>query len=70
MSDGKYIVALPDVAIEVRNDQDPYTVFTASDQTDQVDLSIFFWLSMGCLLAAFVLILFLGVYYHFYISVS
>ena len=68
MSDGSYQVQFTDVSVEVRHDQDPYTVFTAIDNLETTDLSIFFWLSMSCLLVALALIIFLGLYYHCYIS--
>ena len=57
-----------DISVEVRHDKDPFTVFTALEPSQIADLSIFFWLSMMCLLGALVLILFLGFYYQCYIS--
>ena len=56
------------VPIEVRNDADPYVIFTASDTLAEADLHIFFWLSMACLLVAFSLIVLLACYYNLYIS--
>ena len=43
-------------------------MFTGIDRKESTDLSVFFWLSMLCLLFSLVLIIILGVYYHFYIS--
>ena len=69
-SDGYYKVDFKDIPVEIRGDDDPYTVFTAVDPAETADLSIFFWLSMGCLCVALLLIFYLGCYYHFYISVD
>ena len=57
------------MSVEVRHDRDPYTVFTSIDYTlENTDLSIFFWMSMMCLVVAVLLIVWLGLYYHCYIS--
>ena len=69
-SDGMYRVSFTNIPVEIRHDSDPFTVFTAVDSMETTDLSIFFWLSMACLLVALVLIMYLGIYYHCYISVE
>ena len=56
------------VPIEVRNEADPYVVFTGIETLAEADMHIFFWLSMVCLLAAFILIFLLACYYNLYIS--
>ena len=56
------------VALEVRSAEDPYVVFTQFNRQDSTDLSIFFWLSILCLLAAILSILMLGCYYKLYIE--
>ena len=66
----EYKVDFTDVTVEVRHDKDPYTIYTAIASNDSFDLSLFFWLSMGCLLFALVLIIWLGIYYSYYISVE
>ena len=67
--DGSFLVMFKGIPVEVRHYKDPYTVFTVMDKNaETADLSIFFWLSMVCLLTSMVLIFYLGVYYHFYIS--
>ena len=67
---GKYhkVFGFEDVAVEIRNTIDPYTVFSALEGADVADLSIFFWLSMVCLLAAFFMILTLAFYYKMFID--
>ena len=60
-------IPFEDVPIEVRSEADPYVVFTGMDQTKELDLSIFFWLSMLCLLSAFCLIVALIFFYQCYI---
>ena len=56
------------VSVEVRHEKDPYTVFTKIESNGMIDLSIFFWLSMGCLAVALLLIVYLGLFYSYYIS--
>lgn len=61
-------VVFKDVIIEVRSDEDPQTVFTSIDPKLSTDLSIFFWLSMMCLMLALLCIIYLGFYYQCYIK--
>ena len=67
---GEYKVSFDNVSVEIRHDNDPYTVFTQIGDDGLVDLSIFFWLSMGCLAISLLLIVYLGFYYSYYISVE
>lgn len=57
-----------DVAVEVRDSHDPYTVFAGGGHQDTSDLSFFFWLSMLCLFVSVVLIFWLTFYYYCYIA--
>lgn len=66
---GMHSLDFNDVPIEVRHDADPYTVFTSIATLNEADMHIFFWLSMACLFAAFILIIALATYYNLYISV-
>lgn len=62
------VINFNDVAVEVRDTHDPYTVFAGINKKDTSDLSFFFWLSMMCLMCSVVLIFYLTFYYYCYIS--
>ena len=52
----------------MRAEEDPYTVFTMVNKQDRADQSIFFWLSIMCLLGAILMICALGCVYQLFIS--
>lgn len=56
------------IPIEVRYQYDPYTVFAESHYNLGRDLTIFFWLSIGCFSAAFLCTLILGVFFCFLVK--
>ena len=64
------IINFDDVAVEVRDSHDPYTVFAGINRKETTDLSIFFWISMLCLAVSVVLIFYLTFYYYCYIAKS
>ena len=64
------MIAFNDVAVEVRDTHDPYTVFAGLKAQESTDLSIFFWISMLCLAVSVVLIFYLTFYYYCYIAKS
>ena len=64
------VISFTDVAVEVRDTHDPYTVFAGINRKESTDLSIFFWMSMMCLAASVVLIFYLTFYYYCFIARS
>jgi hypothetical protein len=67
---GDYELATPNkthvldyVPFEVRYQYDPYTVFAEAHYNIGKDLTVFFWLSVACLSAAFLCTLVLGVFF-------
>lgn len=64
------VIDFTDVAVEVRDTHDPYTVFSGVNNEGGTDLSIFFWVSMLCLAVSVVLIFYLTAYYYCYIAIG
>ena len=62
------VVPFDDVVVEVRSDADPYTVITGVKPDEDIDLSIFFWLSCLCMLIALILIFYLIYFFSKYIA--
>ncbi len=57
------IFNLAPIPVEIRSENDPYNIFSSLDPNESTDMSIFFWLSMLCLLGSFLMIVLLGVHY-------
>lgn len=64
------VISFNDVAVEVRDTHDPYTVFAGINRKESTDLSFFFWISMMCLFVSVCLIFYLTFYYYCYIAKS
>ena len=64
------VIPFNDVAVEVRDTHDPYTVFAGLNKKGNTDLSIFFWVSMLCLSMSVAMIFYLTVYYYCFIAKS
>lgn len=64
------VITFNDVAVEVRDTHDPYTVFAGINRKESTDLSVFFWISMMCLGVSVILIFYLTFYYYCYIAKS